>query len=178
MNEMKEICSAVEIRNRVLALAEQIKTSSRESELTILGFPEDSFMFLADLLRALHAHALRTVFLRYEHRDLGGLQDLSFTTQTDLSGRDVILVAGVLDTGVPQEYLVKQLEARGAKSVRLCVLVDKPDRRRASVKAEWAVFETREDYVFGYGLGFQERWRELPFLATLGAEGDAGRAES
>lgn len=168
MNErIVEIQSAAEIRNRVLTLAEQITTSFRERELTILGVLEDGFVFLADLLRALQLPLVRTTFVRYEHRDLGGLQDLSFATQTDLTGRDVIIVSGVLDTGVPQEYLMKQLEGRGARSVQLCVLVDKPDRRRSSIKADWSAFETHADYVFGYGLGFQERWRELPYLATL-----------
>lgn len=168
MNEqLVEIQSAAEIRNRVLSLAEHITNNFRQRELTILGVLEDGFVFLADLLRALQAPSIRTTFVRYEHRDLGGMQDLSFATQTDLTGRDVIIVAGVLDTGVPQEYLMKHLEGRGARSVQLCVLVDKPDRRRTTVKADWRAFETSEDYVFGYGLGFQERWRELPYLATL-----------
>jgi hypoxanthine phosphoribosyltransferase len=82
----------------------------------------------------------------------------------------VLLVEGVLDTGVTQEYLIKQLESRGAASVKLCVLLDKPDRRRVGLKADWHAFEAPDGYLFGYGLGFQERWRELPFIATLAAE--------
>ncbi len=80
----------------------------------------------------------------------------------------MLLVEGVLDTGVPQEYLIRQLvAARGARRVRLCVLVDKPEGRRTDVRPEWSAFETREAYVVGYGLGFQERWRELPALAAF-----------
>ncbi|HEX8475676.1 MAG TPA: phosphoribosyltransferase family protein [Pyrinomonadaceae bacterium] len=168
MNEqIIEIHSAAEIHDRVLSLADHIATSSREREITILGVLDDSFVFLADLLRALRVPNLHTAFLRYEHRALAGVQDLSFTTQADMAGRDILLVEGVLDTGVTQEYIIKQLESRGARSVRLCVLIDKPDGRRTSVKPDWRAFETHEDYVFGYGLGFQERWRELPYLATF-----------
>jgi hypoxanthine phosphoribosyltransferase len=161
-----EIHSSVEIAARVKALAVEILQAPRTRELTILGVLEDSFVFLADLLRAINA-PLRTAFLRYDQRALGGVQDLSFTTQIDVRGREIILVEGVLDTGVTQEYLIKQLEARGAACVRLCVLVDKPDSRRTTVEAAWRAFETHEDYVVGYGLSFQERWRELPYLATF-----------
>jgi hypoxanthine phosphoribosyltransferase len=162
-----EIHGAAEIAERVRVLAGEISESFGERELTALGVLEDGFVFLADLLRAILSPHLRTAFLRYDQRSLGGLQDISFNTPIDVSGRDILLVEGVLDTGVTQEYIVKQLEARGAASVRLCVLVDKPGRRRTSVEAAWRGFETHEDYVFGYGLGFQERWRELPFLATF-----------
>lgn len=167
MNERPvEIHSADEIAARVRALAAEIAGAERAGELTFLGVLEDGFVFLADLLRAVEA-PLRTAFLRYEHRQLGGVQDLSFTTAADVRGRDIVLVEGVLDTGVTQEYIVKQLESRGAARVRLCVLVDKPDGRRADVRADWRAFETHEAYVVGYGLGSQERWRELPYLAKL-----------
>ncbi|HYJ45809.1 MAG TPA: phosphoribosyltransferase family protein, partial [Pyrinomonadaceae bacterium] len=117
-------------------------------------------------LRAINKPA-RTAFLRYDHQSIGGIQDISFSTQVDLSRRDVLLVEGVLDTGVTQEYLIKQLGARGAAGVRLCVLMDKPDRRRVELQPDWRAFETHENYVFGYGLGFNDRWRELPYLATF-----------
>ena len=167
MNEqLVEIHSAEEIAGRVRAIAAEISEASRQRELTVLGVLEDAFVFLSDLLRAMDA-PLRTAFLRYEHRTLGGVQDLSFLTPLDLRGRDVVLVEGVMGTGVTQEYIVKQLESRGAARVRLCVLVDKTDERRTTVEPDWRAFESHEPYVVGYGLGFQERWRELPYLAKL-----------
>jgi hypoxanthine phosphoribosyltransferase len=114
----------------------------------------------------------RTAFVRYDHQSLGGLQDISFSTPVDLSRRNVLLIEGVLDTGVTQEYLIKQLEAHGAAGVRLCVLVDKPDGRRVERQPDWRAFETHVDYVFGYGLGFQDRWRGLPYLATFAQRGE------
>lgn len=161
-----EIRSAAEIAERVRALADEISEAYRADELTVLGGHDDSFIFLADLLRSLSI-PVRTSFLRYEHHSRGGLQDLSFGTNIDLSGREVLLVEGVLDTGIPQEYLIKHLGAQGARRARLCVLVDKPAGRRTSVQPDWRAFEAEEDYIVGYGLGFQERWRELPYLATL-----------
>jgi hypoxanthine phosphoribosyltransferase len=170
-DSIKEVASAAEISERIKLLAAEIAGAYEERELTIFGVQEDSFMFLADLLRALPIR-VRTSFLKYDHQTLAGVQDISFATQTDLIGRDVLLVEGVLDTGVTQEYLMRQLDARGARSVRLCVLVDKPDRRRVELQPDWRAVETHADYVFGYGLGFQDRWRELPYLATFSAAGE------
>lgn len=161
-----EVASAGEIAERIKSLAAEIADTYGEQEFTVFGVQEDSFMFLADLLRALN-RPLRTSFLKYEHQNLAGVQDISFATQTDLVGRDVLLVEGVLNTGVTQEYLMRQMDARGARSVRLCVLVDKPDGRRVELRPDWSAIETHADYVFGYGLGFQDRWRELPYLATF-----------
>ena len=161
-----EIYSAAQIAERVGVLGDEISSAYAGRELTVLGVVEDGFMFLADLLRRLDM-PLRTAFVRYDHRSLGGVQDLNFSTPLDLSRRDVLLVEGVMETGVTQEYLIKQLESRGAASVRLCVLIDKVDTRRVELKPDWRAFETHEDYLVGYGLGFQERWRELPYLATF-----------
>lgn len=161
-----EVHGADEIAGRVRALAAEIGEAYRADELTVLALGDDGFVFLADLLRALRL-PVRTSFLRYDHRARGGIQDLNFGTNIDLSGRHVLLVEGVLETGVPEEYLLKQLGGRGAKSVRLCALVDKTAARRASVEPDWRAFATEHDYLVGYGLGFQERWRELPYLATF-----------
>ena len=170
MNErIVEIHSAEEIAGRVSALAGEISEAHGRRELTMLSSLEESFVFFADLLRAMRV-PVRTAFLRYDHRATGSFQNLSFTAQTDITGRDIVLVEGVLDTGVTQEYLIKQLESQGAASVRLCVLLDKTRGRRTPVEPQWRAFQANEDYVFGYGLGVQERWRELPFLATFARE--------
>ncbi len=165
-DQVIEVYGAEEIAGRVQALAAEISGAYEGRELAVLGVLEDGFVFLADLLREIRC-PVRTAFLRYQHHSLGGVQDLSFSTGMDLTGRDVLLVEGVLDTGVTQEYLMKQLESRGAGSVKLCVLLDKPERRRVGLEPDWRAFETTESYLFGYGLGFQERWRELPFLGTF-----------
>lgn len=165
-DEIVEVYGAAEIAARVKELAWEIGRTYEGQDFTILGVLDDSFIFLADLLRAMNIPT-RTAFLRCEHQSLGGLQDITFSTQVDLSRRDVLLVEGVLGTGVTQEYIIKQLGAHGAANVRLCVLVDKPDGRRVELQPDWRAFETHEDFIFGYGLGFQDRWRGLPYLATL-----------
>jgi hypoxanthine phosphoribosyltransferase len=165
-DEIIEVYGAGQIADKVQELAADITRAYGEQDFAVLGVSEDCFMFLADLLRAIKSSP-RMAFLRYDHDSLGGVQDISFSTQMDITGRRVLLVESVLDTGVPQEYLIKQLEGRGASEVKLCVLLDKPDRRRVNLQSNWHLFETHESYVFGYGLGYGERWRELPYIATF-----------
>jgi hypoxanthine phosphoribosyltransferase len=171
-DEIVEVYSAAAIAERVKELAGEIGQAYEGRDLTVLGVLDDSFVFLADLLRSINI-PFRTAFLRLDHHSLGGVQDISFSTQIDISRRDLLLVEGVLDTGVTQEYLIKQLGAHGASSVQLCVLLDKPDGRRVELNPDWRAFETHESYVFGYGLGFQDRWRGLPFLATFATKNEA-----
>jgi hypoxanthine phosphoribosyltransferase len=161
-----EIFSAAAIAERIRILGGEISEAYEGREIAVLAVLDDSFVFLADLLRAISG-PLRTDFLQFNHHSFGNIQDLSFTTQMEPEGRDVLLVCGVLDTGITQEYVIKQLEARGIASIKLCVLVDKPDNRHVDLTPDWKVVVSHDPYVFGYGLGFRGRWRELPFLATF-----------
>ena len=165
-DEIVEVYGTLEIAERIKELAREIGSAYEGRDFTVLGVLDDSFVFLADLLRAIDVPC-HTAFLRYDHHSVGGVQDISFSTVVDLARRDVLLVEAVLDTGVPQEYLMKQLGSRGAASVRLCVLIDKPDGRRVQLEPDWRAFETHENFVFGYGLGFQDRWRGLPYIGTF-----------
>ena len=165
-NRIKELYSVAEIAARIETLASDIGHAYAGRDVTLLGVLENSFMFLADLLRQLKI-PVHTAFLRFDHRSLGTVQDLSFSTQIDISGRSILLVEGVMDTGITQTYLTEQLRAHGASEVRLCVLLDKPKKRHVTLEPDWRAFEAHDDYVFGFGLGFHERWRELPFLATF-----------
>jgi hypoxanthine phosphoribosyltransferase len=165
-NQIIEAYSAAEISSRVKTLAEELNSFYQNKKLTVLGVTEDSFIFLADLLRLLNL-PLRTSFLQFEPRSVGGIQNLFLSTQMDITGHEILLVEGVMSTGVTERYAVEHLTSRGAASVKLCVLVDKPDSRRVNLIPDWKVFESHHNYIFGYGLGFNNQWRQLPYLATL-----------
>src|SRR5436305_15286117 len=128
-DEIVEVYGAAEIAARIKELAGEIGQAYEGRDFTVLGVLDDSFIFLADLLRAIN-NPTRTAFLRYDHQTFAGVQDISFSTQVDLSRRDVLLVEGVFDTGVRKEYLIKQLGWCGACRVGLCVSADKLVARR------------------------------------------------
>jgi hypoxanthine phosphoribosyltransferase len=85
----------------------------------------------------------------------------------DIRGKDVLLVEDIMDSGVTIDYLKKMLLDRGPASLKVCVLLDKPDRRKVQIEADYAGFRIPNKYVVGYGLDYQDRYRNLPYIAVL-----------
>jgi hypoxanthine phosphoribosyltransferase len=163
---LKVIVSKDEIAARVRELAEEIRDAYADQDLTIVGLLEDSFVFLADLVRAIDA-PLQCCFLKASVHTTGGHMDIVYTTEFDPQGTNILLVGGVLDTGVTLDYIERQLTARGAKSVKACVLVDKPAFRTTEIVPEFVGFVRTEERVIGYGLGLGNSFRYLPDLAVI-----------
>jgi hypoxanthine phosphoribosyltransferase len=85
----------------------------------------------------------------------------------DISGKNVILVEDIIDTGRTLDYLLRILKERGPKSLRLCTLLDKPEAREVPVKVDYHGFSISNEFVIGYGLDLDQRYRELPFIAQV-----------
>ena len=165
---LRIVRSEEEIKSRITALAGEIRSSAPEG-LTIVGILDDVFVFMADLIRSLEA-PVSCCFMKVSRHRHGGQTEVMFTSEFDPCGRDILLVSGVAATGVTLDYVARQLSARGVKSLRTCVLVDKPGDRRVDIKPDYAAFESNENFVFGYGLGIQNQFRELPYLAVMDGE--------
>ena len=93
-----------------------------------------------------------------------------FVTEFDPRGRNILLVDGVVATGVTLDYITRQLSDRGVKSLRTCVLVDKPGERRVDITPDYTAFTSEDNFIFGYGLGIQNQYRQLPFLTVMDEE--------
>ena len=163
---LQVVWSAEEIRNRIETLAEEIRASAPQGELTVVGILDDAFVFLADLIRVLRV-PLNCCFMKVTHHRYGGQTEVMFTSEFDPRGRDILLVGGVLASGITLEYVTRQLSERGLKSLRTCVLVDKPSARHVEIKPDFAGFVSNHDFLFGYGLGVQNQYRQLPYLAVM-----------
>lgn len=150
----------------MISLAEEIRSSTPSGELTVVGILDDTFVFLADLIRALNMPLICSLMKVTRHRH-GGQTEILFTSEFDPRGRDMLLVDAVVATGITLEYVTRQLGERGARSLRTCVLVDKPAERRVGVKLDFTAFQSDEGYVIGYGLGMENHFREFPYLAVM-----------
>ena len=164
--KLQVIKTEEEIQRRILTIADEIRTSMSSSDLMIVGILDDTFVFLADLIRAMKI-PISCSFLKVTRHRHGGQTEVMFTSETDLRGCDLLLVDGVVSTGITLDYVTRHMGERGVKSVRTCVLVDKPGDRRIDVKVDFTAFQCDQEYVFGYGLGMQNHYRELPYLATM-----------
>ncbi|HXG94690.1 MAG TPA: phosphoribosyltransferase family protein [Blastocatellia bacterium] len=165
-NNLRIIHTKEEIQTRVNELAAEIRSSAPHGDITVVGILDDAFVFLADLVRALDM-SVNCCFMNVTRHRHGGQSEVMFTSEFDPHGCDILLVGGVVATGITLDYIARQLSSRGAKSLRTCMLVDKPGERRVDIKPDFAAFQSDERFVFGYGLGIQNQYRQLPFLAVM-----------
>ena len=159
-----------QISQRVGQLARQITTDHEGQELTVLGILTGSFVFLADLLRQLDLPCA-VDFWGVSSYGTDMVSSGQIRVEKDLSlpvtGKYVLVVEDIVDTGLTLNHLVRMLHQRGVTSVKVCCLLDKPARRRVPVKLDYVGFEIPDRFVVGYGLDFSQRYRNLPYVAVL-----------
>ncbi len=178
------------IAARVGELAAQISADYAEAEdVVLIGVLKGAFIFLADLARCLTVpHHVDFIALSSYNRGAvsTGAVRLIMDTRTSIAGRHVLVVEDIVDTGYTLDYLLRTLRARQPASLRACVLLSKPERRRVEVPIDYLGFEIPDVWVVGYGLDYADRFRTLPYIGMLkrevyerqecGGEGEDGAA--
>jgi len=167
---VRMVVSEKDIRKRVRELARQINRDYAEKTLHVVGIMEDSFVFMADLVRALTVPVI-CHFVLYQVRDSDSgavaIREISYHPPVDAAGKDLLLVDGVLQSGITLDHLCRTLLAKEPASLRIVALLDKADERNTDVPVDYAGFRLSGRFLVGYGLGYQEQFRNLPFLARL-----------
>ena len=164
--------SAERIVERVEAIAREIAASS-PADLVIVSILKGSFIFAADLIRSLHRDGLKPeidfIFLASygTGTSSGGEVKVLRGVETDLAGRDVVIVDDILDSGRTLSFAKALMEKSGARRVRTCVLVDKQVPRVAAVEPDFTGFRCPPVFVVGYGMDLAHRYRELPFIGEV-----------
>src|SRR5271169_2745959 len=158
-----------QIEKRVKTLAREIERDFRGREMVVVSLLNGTVMFLADLMRHINL-PLRLDFLGVSSYGLGTESgELVFTKELriDVRGRDVLLIDDILDTGKTLSRVLPKLRALKPRRIKVCVLLDKPERRVEKIKADYIGFSVPDYFVVGYGLDFAERYRNLPFVGVL-----------
>lgn len=167
---LRPLYSRREIRRRVRELAREIRADYHGRELLVVGVLKGAFVFTADLIRELDL-PLTVDFVGLSSYGAGtestGHVRITWPLSSLVDGRDVLVVEDVVDTGLTLAGLRAELLERGARSVRICALLDKPDRRRVDLRADYVGFTNVRGFVAGYGIDFAERYRALPELVTV-----------
>ena len=158
------------LQGRIAELGREIAAHSEGMDLVLVGVLRGAFIFLADLLRSLPA-SVSVDFIAASSYG-GGTQssgDVRITQDLTASvrGRDVILVEDIVDTGLTLRALLGHMTAHQPRTLRSCALLSKPTRRVLPIEADWTGFEIPDEFVIGYGLDYDERYRGLPYIATL-----------
>jgi len=168
MNLSREILkSEEEITERVEQIGRQITTDLEGKELAVLGVLKGSFVFMADLIRQIRL-PLKVGFLEITNSDKSDfLTEIHFYSSFRVEGTNLLIVEDILDTGITLAYMTEQLEARGPKSIRVCTFLDKPERRKVDIQPDYVGFPVPNKHIVGYGLDFQDRFRNLPYLSYV-----------
>jgi len=166
----RQVISAEQIHKRVKELARQISDDYAGQTIQALAVLENAFMFVADLARALDVPVVcQFIKPRYTTPagDAAGTTEIFFSHEPDIRGQHVLLVEGLVHSGVTSEFLMNDLRARGAASVKLVTLLDRQSARRVALQPDYFGFLVDDTFLVGYGLGAAEQTsRNLPYLAT------------
>ena len=168
------LITADEIQAKVAELGEQITEDYAQfGDLLLVGVLKGCIMFMVDLARAI-ALPLAVDFIATssygQSTESSGVVRLLKDLDTDIAGRHVLLVEDIIDSGLTLEYLRSQLLRRNPASLRICALLNKPDRRRSDVPLHYLGFAIPNEFVVGYGLDYNERYRNLPYIGVLKEE--------
>lgn len=164
------LLSEEQIRARIADLGAQITRDYAGQNPLLIGVLKGALFFLSDLMRAIDTR-LSLEFMAISSygsstRTSGEVRIMK-DLDVPIEGRHILVVEDIVDTGLTLSYLLANLHARGAASVKLAALLDKYERRQKEVKIDYLGFPIPDEFVVGYGLDFAERYRNLPFIAVL-----------
>jgi len=167
----RQVISAEQIQKRVKELARQISDDYKGQTIQMLAVLENAFMFQADLVRALDVPVVcQFIKPRYTRPEAGSgsdVMEIFFSHEPDIPGKHILLVEGLVHSGVTSEFLMNDLRARGAASVKLVTLLDRQAARRVPLQPDYFGFLVDETFLVGYGLGAVEQTnRNLPYLGV------------
>ena len=171
----RPIVTQEEMRARIRELGKQITADYTGKDLVLVGVLKGAYAFYADLARAIRV-PLRVDFLMVASygsraKTSGKVKMVTELTE-DIKGKDVLLVEDIVDSGLTVQCLVKALAKKKPRSIKVCTLLSKPDRRTIDVVIDYVGFNIPNKYVVGYGLDYQQKYRNLPYLAVLDVADD------
>jgi len=174
IKDVKEVLvSEAEIAAKVEELAAMINKDYQGKDLLVIGVLRGANVFVADLIRKITLPVVLDFMAVSSYgasTESSGAVRILKDLDEDIKGMHVLVIEDIIDTGLTLNYLSKILKSRGAKSIELCTLLDKPQRRKAPIEVKYKGFDIPDEFVVGYGIDFAEKYRNLPFVGVLKPE--------
>ena len=164
------VATEEQLKAKVKELAQRVDEDYRGRDLLLVGVLKGAVMAMADLARALQRHVemdWMAVSSYGSGTKSSGVVRILKDLDRDITGREVLIVEDIVDSGLTLSWLKANLESRGAKSVEILAILRKPDAAKVEVPVKYVGFEIPSDFVVGYGLDFNEIYRNLPFIGVL-----------
>jgi len=168
----KPFLTVEQIHDRVAILAQKISSDYIDKEVLAVGILKGSFMFFADLIRALKIPVAMDFIIAtsYIKTTSTGEVKIHYDIKDDVSGKHVLLIDDIIDTGISLNYIRERILSKGPSTLRVCILLDKRDRRIVDVPLDYVGFEIPDKFVVGYGLDYENKYRNLPYIAIFKKE--------
>lgn len=166
LKDLKVLISEEELHKRIKELAKQIYEDYKGDELTFICILKGSIFFTVDLSKEMPCD-INFEFIRvssYHGQNSTGIIEMKVELQGDIKGKDVIIIEDIIDTGRTLSYLMEYLRSKGPKSLKICSLLDKKERRVCKMDADYVGFDIPDKFVLGYGLDVDEKYRNLPYI--------------
>ena len=170
MGEIKTLIDEQKLQNRIAQIAKQIEEEYKGKEITFICILKGSVFFTMDLAKKIDGD-VRLEFIRVssygEGTESSGEIKMKLDLKDSIQGKDVIVIEDIIDTGRTLSFLIEYLKMKKPNSVKLCALLDKPDRRVIDVKVDYTGFQIPDKFVIGYGLDWDEKYRNLPYIGYI-----------
>ena len=167
------LVSEEELDQRIRELAAELSRDYEGRDLVLLGILKGAVLFLSDLLRRIEVPAEVDFMAVASYGDAtksSGVVQILKDLEGPIEGRDVPIVEDIVDTGLTLRYLLETIQARGPRSLEVCALLNKTEARTVEVPVKYVGFEIPNEFVVGYGLDYQQRYRGLPYVGVLNPE--------
>ncbi|MEE0858457.1 MAG: hypoxanthine phosphoribosyltransferase [Acutalibacteraceae bacterium] len=174
INDFKEVLfTKDQIDVMTKSMGEKITEDFKEKDLVVIGLLKGSVVFLADLVREIKLSCELDFMAVSSYgngtESLGRVQIIKDISESVL-GKDVLVVEDIVDSGITLNFIVSHLKNKGAKSVTLCTLINKPERRKKPVDVKYIGADIPNEFIAGYGMDYAEKYRNLPFIGVLKEE--------
>jgi len=171
MPELIPVLDKDAIARYVADVAKQISDDYQDGDLVIIGVLKGAFIFLADLIRQLTLNSFTIDFIRLASyggsTEPSGMVQIISDIQVDVRGKDVLIVEDIFDTGLTLTHLCQHLQAREPRTIRICALIDKSERRQTDLQPDYICYKIDQGFLVGYGLDYAEAYRNLSGIFNL-----------
>lgn len=172
--DVKDILfTSEQIFQKVKGLGQKISTDYSHSNLLVVGVLKGASVFMSDLIRHISI-PLEMDFIAAssygQSTESSGVVKIVKDLDYSIEGKDVLIVEDIIDTGLTLHYLIENFKSRGANSLKICTLLDKPERRKIDIDVAYKGFDIPDVFIVGYGIDYGEKYRNLPYIASLRPE--------
>ena len=166
---IKTLLTREEVEKRIKELAKEIEKDYCGKDLLVIGLLKGSIMFMSDLIKEMDLPVMIDFMSVSSYSGTTSTGVINVLKDTDISvkDKDVLIVEDIIDTGLTLSHVKKLLEDRGAKSLKICTLLDKPSRRTVEMKGDYVGFEIPDEFVVGYGLDYDQHHRNFPYVGIV-----------